>query len=149
MVMFSDSPGSIYPALKRLETARLVRSTVDDSTPLRRRKLYRLSPSGKKALERWLAQPVQASDLLRGLPELYLRFSFLEDALGPRACETFLESMSAALDDHIEALREFIRATQAKMSRSGRLALQSGIAGYEGHRSWAKMALDEYRKERS
>src|SRR5262249_52519241 len=90
MAVFSDSPGSIYPALQRLERSGLVAQMIDKSTKLRRRKLYRLTAKGKKSLQRWLTQPIQASDVLRGMPELFLRFSYLEDALGAGACQTFL-----------------------------------------------------------
>src|SRR5215472_1921715 len=72
MALFSDSPGSIYPALQRLERSRLVVSTIDKSTKLRRRRLYRLTPKGKESLKRWLTQPIRASDVLRGMPELFL-----------------------------------------------------------------------------
>src|SRR5215471_4592919 len=85
MATFSDSPGSIYPALKRLEQSGMVRCTLDQTSRVRRRAVYRLTPKGKHALERWLKQPVRADDVLRRMPELFLRFSFLEDCLGPGA----------------------------------------------------------------
>src|SRR5215471_11034171 len=91
MATFSDSPGSIYPALKRLERSGMVSCTLDETSHVRRRALYRLSSKGKRALERWLTQPIKADDVLRSMPELFLRFSFLEDCLGPRACVSFLE----------------------------------------------------------
>src|SRR5215471_15608462 len=64
MAAFSDSPGSIYPALNRLEQAQLVTCTLEETALVRRRKLYRLSPKGKKALEQWLARPIQSEDVL-------------------------------------------------------------------------------------
>src|SRR5262245_36492958 len=101
MATFSDSPGSIYPALKRLERSRMVSCTLDETSHVRRRALYRLSSKGKKALESWLTQPIQADDVLGRMPELSLRFSFLEDCLGPRACKSFLESLALSLQGHI------------------------------------------------
>jgi DNA-binding PadR family transcriptional regulator len=144
MATFSDSPGSIYPALKRLEHSGLVRCTLEEACLVRRRALYRLSAKGKKALERWLTQPIKADDVLRRMPELFLRFSFLEDCLGSRACESFLESLTLSLQGHITLLQEHLRANEAGMSRSARLALRSGIMGYECHAAWARMALHEY-----
>jgi DNA-binding PadR family transcriptional regulator len=146
MATFSDSPGSIYPALKRLERSGMVRCTLDETSLVRRRALYRLSSKGKKALERWLTQPIQTDDVLRRMPELSLRFSFLEDCLGPRACESFLESFALVLQGHIAMLQEHLESNEAQMSRSARLALRSGIMGYECQAAWARMALDEYRK---
>src|SRR5262249_30953302 len=149
MATFSDSPGSIYPALKRLERSGMVRRTLDETPHVRRRVLYRLSSKGKKALERWLTQPIKADDVLRRMPELFLRFSFLEDSLGPRACESFLESLALALQLHIRMLQEHLRSNEAKMSRSARLALRSGIMGNEYQAAWAKIARDEYQKSKA
>src|SRR6516164_7750551 len=71
MAMFSDSPGSIYPALKRLERSELVNCLLEETDQVRRRKLYRLSPRGQKTLERWLSRPIQPEDILRRMPELF------------------------------------------------------------------------------
>jgi DNA-binding PadR family transcriptional regulator len=149
MATFSDSPGSIYPALRRLEQSGMVSCTLDETSGVRRRALYRLSSTGKRALERWLKQPVKADDVLRRMPELFLRFSFLEDCLGSRACESFLESLALSLQSHITILQDHMKSNEAKMSRSARLALRSGIMGYECQAAWTKMALDEYRKSKA
>jgi DNA-binding PadR family transcriptional regulator len=149
MATFSDSPGSIYPALKRLEQSGMVSCTLDETSRVRRRALYRLTPTGKKALERWLKQPIKSDDVLRRMPELFLRFSFLEDCLSPKACESFLESLARSLQIHISMLQEHLKSNEGKMSRSARLALRSGIMGYECQAAWAKMALDEYHKRKA
>jgi DNA-binding PadR family transcriptional regulator len=146
MATFSDSPGSIYPALQRLERSGMVSCTLDETSRVRRRALYRLSPNGKKALERWLKQPVSVDDVLRRMPELLLRFSFLEDCLGPEVCLAFLESLAIALKEHISILKEHLKSNEMRMSRSARLALRSGIMGYECQAAWAKMALAKYQK---
>jgi len=41
-------------------------------------------------------------------------------------------------------LQEHLRSIEAKLSRSARLALRSGIMGYECQAAWARMALDDY-----
>lgn len=43
MTSFSDSPGSIYPALRRLEQQELVRSRIQERSGLRRRRLFHLT----------------------------------------------------------------------------------------------------------
>jgi DNA-binding PadR family transcriptional regulator len=146
MAIFSDSPGSIYPALKRLEDAGMVHCAVDASSELRRRRLYRLSAQGKRALQRWLGAPITVEDVARRLPELSLRFSFLEDSLGPEACRSFLEGLGVALGEYIATLRTHWEENKSKMSRSASLTLQGGIMGYECHAAWVRMALAEYPK---
>jgi DNA-binding PadR family transcriptional regulator len=146
MATFSDSPGSIYPALKRLEQSQMVVSALEETSQVRRRKLYRLSAKGKKALERWLSEPVRPGDVVRGMPELFLRFAFLEDCLGAKACATFLNSLASALERHISVVQEYSVSHQSQMSRSSRLALRSGIMSYECQADWTRMAIEEYRK---
>jgi DNA-binding PadR family transcriptional regulator len=119
---------------------------LEETSQVRRRALYRLSPKGKKALERWLTQPIKPDDVARRMPELFLRFSFLEDCLGPKACESFLESLTHPLQGHITMLQEHLKANEARMSRSARLTLRCGIMGYECQAAWARMALHEYQK---
>jgi len=48
----------IYPVLQRLERQGLIAGRAD-RTSRRRRKLYRLTPAGERALEPWLAAPEQ------------------------------------------------------------------------------------------
>jgi hypothetical protein len=84
--------------------------------------------------------------VIRGLDELMLRFAFLDLVLGKGAAVRFLEQMNRALRSQVRSLREFLR-TQAKgMPRSGRLALESGILGYEAQGDWTNQALAEYRR---
>src|SRR5262245_53185039 len=72
MGRFSDSPGAIYPALKRLEAGGLIAGKVEGSRGLRQRKCYRLSARGTTALRQWLGRRVERSDVIRGIPELSL-----------------------------------------------------------------------------
>src|SRR3974377_2146876 len=82
---YSSSPGAIYPALERLEAGGLIRGKVEEAGRLRRRCVYRLSPKGLAELKKWLARPIERTDVLRGVPELMLRFAFLHPALGAGA----------------------------------------------------------------
>ena len=149
MRTFSDSPGSIYPALKRLERSKLVRSQLETSSLVRRRKLFRLTANGRQALVRWLAKPIDPKDMVRGMPELFLRFAFLEDCLGRQSCIRFLMALLDALRVYVATLHEHLESHQSKMSLSARLALQSGIMGYESQAAWAQMALKKYRQTRN
>src|SRR4030095_5134562 len=78
LATFSDSPGAIYPALKRLETAGFVRGRVERSAGLRQRRLFRVTPAGKAALESWLNQPGTRDAGVRDSDALMLRVSFME-----------------------------------------------------------------------
>ena len=51
------------------------------------------------------------------MPELFLRFSFLEDCLGSKACESFLESLAHSLRDHITVARK-VASTEGVIGKS-------------------------------
>ena len=101
MGSFSDSPGAIYPALQRLEKAGLIRGRVEDGSDLRRKRTFRLTESGMAALKQWLRQPVTREDVLRGIDELMLRFSFMDNGLGEAATARFLKLFRKELVDYI------------------------------------------------
>ena len=143
---YSSSPGAIYPALERLVVGGLIRGTVEEKSGLRRRCVYRLTGKGLAELKRWLARPIQQSDVMRGAGELMLRFSFMDQVLGPAACIGFLTSFRSALTPYIAELESYLAANISKMPLSGRLALESGILGYRSLRDWTGHAVRAYRK---
>jgi DNA-binding PadR family transcriptional regulator len=63
---YSDSPGAIYPALKRLERDGDVTSEVQEAGGLRRRRVFRISKPGMSKLKAWLREPVAPEDVRRG-----------------------------------------------------------------------------------
>jgi len=144
MGSFSDSPGAIYPALRRLEKAGLIRGRVEDSSGLRRKKIFHLTGSGTKAFKEWLRQPVTRDEVIRGSEELILRFSFMDNGLSEAASGRFLKSLHKELADYIPSLREYLNSNRAEMPRSGMLALESGIRGYETFLDWCEHAIAIY-----
>ena len=144
MGTYSDSPGAIYPALQRLETAGLVRGRIEDGSGLRRKKIYRPTDAGVAALKQWLKRPVTHEDVVRGLDELMLRFSLMDPVIGEASTVQFLNSLHAELEAYIPTLREYLNAHQAEMPRSGALALESGIRGYETLLEWCEHATTTY-----
>ena len=144
LVKFSDSPGAIYPALRRLEEAGLVRGRIEDGSGLRRRKMFRTTAAGIAELKKWLNQPVVQDDVVRDMDQLMLRFAFMESAAAVR----FLMSLERELKSYVPVLREYLAKHQAEMPLSGSLALESGIRDYETHLRWARDALAVYRKKR-
>ncbi len=144
MGSFSDSPGAIYPALRRLEQQGLVLSTVEDGSGLRRRRIYRISSSGTAALKEWFAQPVGRDDLVRRMGELMLRFAFLGESSEAEAAVRFLSSLHEQLKLYVPEMVEFAARQSGTMSLSGKLALDSGIRGYRASLEWAEAALAAY-----
>jgi len=144
MGSFSNSPGAIYPALERLEKAGLIRGRTEDSSGLRRRKIFQLTESGTKAFEEWLKQAVTQDDVMHGPDELMLRFSFMDNAIGEAATLRFLKSLNNELTVFAGSLREFLNSNRTKLPRSGTLALESGVRRYEALLAWSEHAIAVY-----
>lgn len=144
MGTFSDSPGAIYPALARLEAEGLIQGRIERSAGLRRRRIFRLTPAGLSALERWLSSPVTRDDVVRGTEELMLRFGFIEQGLGEAAAVRFLQALQREVASYLPELKRYLEATGSSMPRSGRLALEFGIHSYEAQLQWTRQALTAY-----
>src|SRR5260370_39473298 len=127
MNAYSDSPGAIYPALQRLEQQGLIRGSIEESSGLRRRQMFRLTPQGLAALKLWINRPVLRADVIRGLDEVMLRFAFSQQAVVAPAPVRFPKSTAIELTAYVPDLREQLRAQNAPMPTSARLALESGV----------------------
>jgi DNA-binding PadR family transcriptional regulator len=146
MGSFSDSPGALYPALARLEERKLVRGSVDRGPGLRERKILHLTATGRRDLRTWLTAPIERADVVSRMDELMLRFSFLDEGAGPAATLEFLQSLEAELQAYLPSVRAYFKNHAHEMPMSARLALASGVMGYEARLRWVKHAVSEYRK---
>ena len=144
MISFSDSPGAIYPALYRLEQRGLVRGHVTQRPGLRRRKIFELTARGRAEFRRWQTQPVTRNDVVRNLDVLMLRFAFMDQFAEKGAALRFLKAFHKELAAYIPSLRKYLKSNREHMSQSGRLALESGIQGYEAQLRWTKAAMTTY-----
>jgi DNA-binding PadR family transcriptional regulator len=146
MAGFSDSPGAIYPALRRLEQLGFVRSEVQQIAGLRRRRAFEITPKGVASLRAWQSKPIVEQDMVRGIAELLLRFAFMDETLGPERSLAFLQEFAGTLSSYVPTLRSYLDAHASEMSTSGRLALESGIQEYEARLAWAKNSIARYRR---
>src|SRR6185369_2366606 len=110
MGTFSDSPGAIYPALARLEKEGLIQGRNERSAGLRRRRIFRLTATGRAALEAWLAAPVTRDDVVRGTDALMLRFGFIETTLGEAEAVRFLQALQREVTSYLAELRRYVDA---------------------------------------
>jgi DNA-binding PadR family transcriptional regulator len=141
---FSDSPGAIYPALGRLEKRGLVRGTVEESSSLRKRRVFKVTTKGLTQFKAWLKRPVTRDDVMRRIGELMLRFAFMDFALGAEESAHFLREYLEQLTEYIPSLKEFHTVQAGSMPISARLAFESGIEEYEARLKWARTSLAQY-----
>jgi DNA-binding PadR family transcriptional regulator len=148
MGSFSDSPGAIYPALRRLEARGWVHGKVQASKSLRKRRVFRPTAMGLAALKAWLMKPVKREDVIRGIGKLMLRFAFTDRTLGPDQAAQFLREFADELSGYIPELKRYRDAHADEMPLSGRLALECGIQEYEVRLRWAKTSLTFYEQKK-
>ena len=144
MKSYSDSPGAIYPALRRLAQDSFIRRRIEQGAGLRRRQVFRVTATGIVELRKWIMRPVTQDDISSGMKEVMLRFAFAEHVGGAKASIQILRSLRAQLEEYIPMLRAQLDAGKSMMPRSGRLALECGIRGNECLLEWTNYALASY-----
>lgn len=146
MKTYSDSPGAIYPALRRLEKQGFIRGTVEDGNGLRRRQVFRPTTKGVAEIKSWITSPVTREELTWGQQSILLRFAFSEHIVGPDASLALLKSLKDNLEPHLRALHEEFAASKDMMPVSGRLAFECGIRGTESFLQWTNYAISTYER---
>ena len=141
---FSDSPGAIYPALRRLQNRGFVRGEVQESNGLRRRRVFRITPKGLASFKAWQSKPIVRDDLIRGVGELLLRFAFMDETFGPERSLVFLREFAKELSAYIPSLRKHLEVHAKEMPLSGQLALLNGVREYEARLQWARRSIARY-----
>jgi len=146
---FSDSPGAIYPALRRLQERGLVRGVVEESKGLRKRRVFRITPQGLASFKAWQSRPIVRDDLMtRRSGELLLRFAFMDQTFGPERALAFLREFARELSSYIPSLRQHLDVHANEMPLSGRLALESGVQDYEARLRWARKSIAAYERRK-
>ena len=146
MSHFSDSPGSIYPALGRLRRRGLVTATVQKKNSLRPRQMFRLSAAGLRALSDWVSRPVSRDEVVTGGREVALRFVFAEQVLGPEAALDFLRSFERVLAAYVPELEQYCAVAAPEMPLGAALALKGGVAAHQAQLQWVREAIREFRR---
>jgi DNA-binding PadR family transcriptional regulator len=144
---FSSSPGAIYPALRRLEEAGWIRGRSGQGRTRRERVVYEIAPRGLTALKQHLAQPVTAADVTWHMDDLMMRFAFMDGVVGREQTIHFLRHFATQIDAHVADLRRYFDGAKETLPACGRLAMESGIEGYEMHGQWARRAARELQRD--
>jgi DNA-binding PadR family transcriptional regulator len=137
---FSDSPGAIYPALRRLHAAHLVDSTVEARDTLRPREVFRLTATGLAALRAWATAAPTRDDMIAGVDRVMLRFVLTFSSAGSEAARRFLDAFETALVAYANEVREFYAAAAPAMHLGARLGLENGIDTFDSHIRWCQRA---------
>ncbi|HTJ22163.1 MAG TPA: PadR family transcriptional regulator [Gemmatimonadaceae bacterium] len=132
---YSDSPGSIYPALARLERQGLIDGRTEQSG--HRRRVFHLTMRGRHAMTEWIEQPIAVDDLLRDAAIVDLRLAFMSDA-APGQLEGFLGQYARAAAEYVKRLEAGRDEFENAISRSAALAFELGITLARARASWVR-----------
>lgn len=138
------SPVQIYPELKKLEEAGLVTGR-DEPRGKRARRLYRLTPAGRRALREWLSRPDELTVEWRD--EGLLRL-FFADALDEEQALDLLREFGARSERLAEDFRERIvpAAEATAASRENRYSAVVARFGRDFN-EWAAAWASEIERE--
>jgi DNA-binding PadR family transcriptional regulator len=149
LIPFEISPGSIYPALRRIETRGWIETTGEKAEPVdpRRKQNYRLADAGKKVLIAWLELPVSAEDVRMQKADLMLRFAFMDGNVPRSTAIRFLDEFAREMTVYAaesrtkwEQMRDLIAKAMPGRApiHTGLLAFEAGIEGMDAQASWAR-----------
>lgn len=139
---WSESYGQLYPALKKLEAAKLVNKRTEAGQK-RDKHIYAITPAGRKKLGEWLALPPKAQP---PRSELLLKLFFL----APHEAATSAAHVRQLRDRGVEELTQFgFIAEQLRSERAGHPQLPQWLftLNFGRHRAesmlrWADETLD-------
>jgi DNA-binding PadR family transcriptional regulator len=139
---YSDSPGSIYPALRRLEKRAWIAPVgPGGDKDSRKRQDFALTDAGKGTLIAWLEREVSRDDVILRTDELMLRFAFMDGNVPRSTTIRFLDQFIRERGAYAGELRAQFEKTSARIPlHTGLLAFESGIKGMETQLAWAQEA---------
>ena len=141
---FSDSPGSIYPALRRMKARRWVTASAEDGSARKRQELA-ITDAGTRALVHWLRLPLTREDVIWRLEQLMLRFAFLDGNVERPVTLRFLKELERELATYVRELREHDKMFGPEMrSTTGYLAFKGGIESYQARLLWARQVRKQF-----
>ena len=134
---YSSSPGTIYPALKKLEkTGHVHKKALKEGE----KEQFVLQNKGLEALSDWLKSDISEEVVDKRMNEVLLKFAFMEDLLSKEERLYFLQELSRYLQESLQKLKLFDQMQGPSLTLHGRLALENGIEGQKAHLRWAKYA---------
>ncbi len=143
---WSGSPGSIYPILKRLEQADIIRGELEMEHESRPRKMYTLSAQGGEMLDEWLRQVPKVLPLYEQREIGLWRFQFMEKRLNKTAIIRWLDEYLDNIRIYDAGRKFAIHETLAQMTATGQtsvhqqLIMEGELMELSALRTWLEMA---------
>ena len=137
----SKSPGTIYPALKRLQNLELVEIVQEAEN---RKTKYQITKKGIESLKNWLIKPLNIQNVEGKRDELFLRFAFMGPLVEKSQIILFLKSYHDLLIKYIDKRQITIAKDEFNMLLTARLAFEYGTDCQKSALKWCKNAIKEF-----
>jgi DNA-binding PadR family transcriptional regulator len=137
---YSDSPGAVYPALRRLEARGWIAPLARAPLSARGRRPLQLTAGGARCFRAWLMRAPTRDEVVHDMDALYLRFAFMSQALPPAVPRRFLAALRGLLEAHLEGLDRYHAQASRAMPLTGRLVFEHGVEEIRHTAAWCARA---------
>jgi DNA-binding PadR family transcriptional regulator len=143
---YSDSPGSIYPALQRLLRRGLIRALPPQHANGRRKQLFSTTAKGLNELRAWLKRPITRDEVQHDPQGLMLRFVVCAQLFGNAAARSFVLQLKTRLQETVLELESYLSGPGKTLPTAGRLAVEQGLEGYRALARWTARAGNQLQR---
>ena len=144
---WSPASSQIYAELRRLESIGFIAQREVEQERRPDKRLYKISPDGREALQRWLVRPELEPEVLKSSLMLNLFFGSLMPV------ENIIEQIERYRESLMEVITEF-EVTEAMIKDSEEyffpyLTVKCGIARAKATLAWTEEVLEQLRQKKS
>lgn len=141
---YRKSPGTLYPALNRLQKHNYVEKITEAQTGKNK---FQISSKGLEALKLWLIKPAEMQDITGRRDEIFVRIAFMEPLIAKEQILTFLESYRDLLKNYISQRKEFKKKEFHQMTQMAKLITAYSSKNNMELLKWCNRAIREINKE--
>ena len=136
---FGGSPGTIYPALKRLEKNKLIsKHHVEEST----KSNFFITDFGLKQLRLWLEAMPTGSEVRKNMELLVLKFAFMDPMISSDQKTDYLKALKHELEEYLKELENYFHNEKNNMPQTGMIAFEHGLLSYRASLQWCIRAKE-------
>ncbi len=141
MRAYSSSPGSVYPAVRKLvDLGWVEEGPAPPSAPGRRPRTLAITQAGREELEQWLLQPITADELTRRPGTVVLRLSLVSGVLGEGHLPRRLDELEREARAASQRMASFV-SEHPELPLGSRLPLDLAVTLLETYADWAEGAV--------
>jgi len=140
---YTDSPGSVYPALANLKKAELIKGRAEGA-PSRPRMVFSITGVGKDILKEWMMSPLEVDKILHQQDALFVKLSFSDLYFKDEELASLVQSIQKTIGVLETELKFFHKTAGPRMQKGGNMAIELALEMLSSYARWAKRTLKEF-----